>query len=143
MAVFYAMLTNEYVWAGHLSAPPKKEGAAGGGGGTGGATAADAKGGEGEGDDEGVGEGVGAGGGEGGGGGEGEGGGEGGGEPQFGPMLVESGRPFGAQLRSAAFIAVGVWSLFTIYRTMLLLVGAARRSVRVYAALVDPELTPS
>ena len=41
--------------------------------------------------------------------------------PQFGPLLDCSGLPFGVQLRSAPFIALGVWSIFTIYRTMFVL----------------------
>ena len=125
LAGLYAALSVEAVWAGHLEPPPKKRtadpeeeasvaerGASGGG---------ESEGFAGEGSPEGSPEGF----------PEGLGSPEeknntrssGGsaGAPPFGERLDESGKPFRAQIGSAAFAWVGAWALFTIYRTMLVL----------------------
>mmetsp|Transcript_29246 Transcript_29246/g.46943 ORF Transcript_29246/g.46943 Transcript_29246/m.46943 type:complete len:485 (-) Transcript_29246:410-1864(-) len=101
LAVLYLALSTEHVWAGHLSPPPRGVDA----GGVPAPAIADKGASAGEGEDKGAVEATVA----------------ARSSPQFGPLLDESGRSFGAQLRSAPFIALGVWSLFTIYRTMFIL----------------------
>lgn len=126
LGLVYLALTNETLWAGHLSPPLKKliiSSAAEGG----------------EGNEDGL---VGA------------------QSPQYGARLDESGKPFRRQVESRAFIALAVWGLFTVYRTMLVLgsvteqmlynadgrdASHAERLVRVFnfLILISVALTPS
>ena len=79
LGMVYLALTNEKVWAGHLSPPPRKTPVLTS---SGNEIAA---------------------------------------APQFGARLDESGKTFRRQVQSPAFIALAVWGLFTVYRTMLVL----------------------
>ena len=122
LGLAYLALTNETVWAGHLSLPAKKLTSSA----------------EGEGNEDGFGA----------------------KSPQYGARLDESGKPFRRQVESRAFIALAVWGLFTVYRTMLVLgsvteqmlynadgrdASHAERLVRVFnfLILISVALTPS
>ena len=119
LGMVYLALTNEKVWAGHLSPPPRKTPVLTSSGNEIAAAL------------------------------------------QFGARLDESGKTFRKQVQSPAFIALAVWGLFTVYRTMLVLGSVteqmlyngaggrdsshAERLVRVFnfLILISVALTPS